>query len=79
MTELTWFKSSHSSNEDAACVEVAWRKSTYSSNEGAQCVEVAETPGTVHLRDSKDKTGPQLTFEPAAWKAFIDFAANADV
>ncbi|WP_043472815.1 DUF397 domain-containing protein [Kitasatospora sp. MBT66] len=79
MTELAWFKSSHSSNEDAACVEVAWRKSTYSSNEGAQCVEVAETTGTVHVRDSKDKTGPQLTFEPAAWKAFIDFAANADV
>ncbi|MFJ4092861.1 DUF397 domain-containing protein [Kitasatospora sp. NPDC089913] len=79
MTELTWFKSSHSSNEGAACVEVAWRKSTYSSNEGAQCVEIAETPGTVHVRDSKDKTGPQLTFEPAAWKAFIDFAANADV
>nr|BEK64572.1 DUF397 domain-containing protein [Kitasatospora purpeofusca] len=97
MTELAWFKSSHSSNEGAACVEVAWRKSTYSTNEdancveiawhksshstneGAQCVEVAETTGTVHVRDSKDKTGPQLTFEPAAWKAFIDFAANADV
>ncbi|MFF7593118.1 DUF397 domain-containing protein [Kitasatospora purpeofusca] len=79
MTELAWFKSTHSSNEDAACVEVAWRKSTYSSNEGAQCVEVAETTGTVHVRDSKDKTGPQLAFEPAAWKAFVDFAANADV
>ncbi|MFF7456325.1 DUF397 domain-containing protein [Kitasatospora sp. NPDC008115] len=58
MTELTWFKSSHSSNEDAACVEIA------------------ETPGTVHIRDSKDKTGPHLTFEPAAWQAFVNFAAN---
>ncbi len=61
MTELAWFKSSHSTNEDAACVEIA------------------ETPGTVHVRDSKDKSGPQLAFEPAAWKAFIAFAANADV
>ncbi|MFF7593117.1 DUF397 domain-containing protein [Kitasatospora purpeofusca] len=61
MTELAWFKSSHSTNEDA------------------QCVEVAETPGVVHVRDSKDKSGPQLAFEPAAWKAFVDFAANASV
>ncbi|MEK2493920.1 DUF397 domain-containing protein [Kitasatospora purpeofusca] len=59
--------------------ELAWFKSSYSSNEGAQCVEVAETPGVVHVRDSKDKTGPQLAFEPAAWKAFIDFAADANV
>ncbi|MER6363997.1 DUF397 domain-containing protein [Kitasatospora sp. NPDC001527] len=59
--------------------ELAWFKSSYSSNEGAQCVEVAETPGTVHVRDSKDKSGPQLAFEPAAWQAFVDFAANADV
>ncbi|MCX4758364.1 DUF397 domain-containing protein [Kitasatospora purpeofusca] len=59
--------------------ELAWFKSSYSSNEGAQCVEVAETPGVVHVRDSKDKTGPQLAFEPAAWKAFINFAADANV
>ncbi|GAA1402134.1 DUF397 domain-containing protein [Kitasatospora putterlickiae] len=59
--------------------ELAWFKSSYSSNEEAQCVEVAETPGTVHVRDSKDKSGPQLAFEPAAWKAFVNFAANADV
>ncbi|MEV0191284.1 DUF397 domain-containing protein [Kitasatospora purpeofusca] len=61
MTELAWFKSSHSTNEDA------------------NCVEIAETPGVVHVRDSKDKSGPQLAFEPAAWKAFVDFAANATV
>ncbi|MFJ4670111.1 DUF397 domain-containing protein [Kitasatospora purpeofusca] len=59
--------------------ELAWFKSTHSTNEDAACVEVAETTGTVHVRDSKDKTGPQLAFEPAAWKAFVDFAANADV
>ncbi|MFE7562529.1 DUF397 domain-containing protein [Kitasatospora sp. NPDC057500] len=59
--------------------ELAWFKSSYSSNEEVQCVEVAETPGTVHVRDSKDKTGPHLTFEPAAWQAFVDFAAKADI
>ncbi|MEW2526122.1 DUF397 domain-containing protein [Streptomyces sp. NPDC047071] len=40
---LEWFKSSHSSNDGPACVEVAleWRKSSHSSNEGPNCVEVA--------------------------------------
>ncbi|MFE4519947.1 DUF397 domain-containing protein [Kitasatospora sp. NPDC056783] len=74
--ELAWFKSSYSTNEDAACVEVAWRKSSYSTNEDAQCVEVADTPAAVHVRDSKDKTGPQLTVSPAAWQAFVTFAAT---
>ncbi|MFE2410123.1 DUF397 domain-containing protein [Kitasatospora sp. NPDC059408] len=59
--------------------ELAWFKSSHSSNEGGACVEVAETPGVVHVRDSKDKSGPQLAFEPAAWKAFVDFAATAEV
>ncbi|MFI2611293.1 DUF397 domain-containing protein [Kitasatospora sp. NPDC018619] len=59
--------------------ELAWFKSSYSTNEEAQCVEVAETPGTVHVRDSKDKSGPQLAFEPAAWEAFVKFAATTEV
>ncbi|MEU4120134.1 DUF397 domain-containing protein [Kitasatospora sp. NPDC028055] len=59
--------------------KLAWIKSSYSSNEGGQCVEVAETPGVVHVRDSKDKSGPQLTFEPAAWEAFLTFAATSEV
>ncbi|MFE7191868.1 DUF397 domain-containing protein [Kitasatospora sp. NPDC057541] len=59
--------------------DLAWFKSSHSSNEGAACIEVAETPGTVHVRDSKDKTGPQLTFDPAAWKAFVNFAAGYDI
>ncbi|MFE2410124.1 DUF397 domain-containing protein [Kitasatospora sp. NPDC059408] len=79
MAELTWFKSSHSSNEGGECVEVAWRKSTYSGNEGGECIEVAETTTAVLVRDSKDKTGPHLTFSPTAWQAFVDFAATAEV
>ncbi|MEU5213307.1 DUF397 domain-containing protein [Streptomyces sp. NPDC020742] len=43
MTDLTWFKSSHSGSEGGNCLEVAyqWRKSSYSSEEGGNCVEVA--------------------------------------
>ncbi len=59
--------------------ELTWFKSSYSSNEDAACVEVAETPGTVHVRDSKDKSGPQLAFEPTAWAAFVKFAATTEV
>ncbi|MFI0896964.1 DUF397 domain-containing protein [Streptomyces sp. NPDC020983] len=79
--ELRWFKSSYSSNEGAACVEVAlsWHKSSYSSNESADCVEVATSPGTVHVRDSKDPEGPQLAFAPAAWSAFLAYAAEQQV
>ncbi|MEV7777062.1 DUF397 domain-containing protein [Kitasatospora sp. NPDC088351] len=59
--------------------ELAWFKSSYSGNEGGTCVEVAEVPGTVHVRDSKDKSGPQLAFAPAAWRAFVEFAATVEV
>ncbi|MFI1090982.1 DUF397 domain-containing protein [Streptomyces sp. NPDC020917] len=57
--------------------ELHWFKSSYSSNEEPNCVEVASTPGTVHVRDSKDPDGPQLAFSPAAWTAFLDYAATA--
>ncbi|MEU7981911.1 DUF397 domain-containing protein [Micromonospora sp. NPDC049081] len=48
-----------------------WRKSTR-SNAGGNCVEVADNmPGIVGLRDSKDPTGPVLTFAPRAWTRFL--------
>ncbi|MFJ6384380.1 DUF397 domain-containing protein [Kitasatospora sp. NPDC092039] len=58
-------------------MEVAWFKSSYSSDKECACVEVAEAPDTVHVRDSKDESGPRLTFSPAAWRAFVAFAATA--
>jgi uncharacterized protein DUF397 len=75
---LTWFKSSHSGTEGGDCVEVAvaWRKSSHSGTGGGNCVEVATCPDTVHVRDSKDPDGPRLAFTPAAWSAFVAFAAN---
>ncbi|MFE6747758.1 DUF397 domain-containing protein [Kitasatospora purpeofusca] len=76
-SELVWFKSTHSGDEGGACVEIAWRKSTHSSGEGGECVEVAETTAAVLVRDSKDKSGPHLTFTPAAWTAFVAYARSA--
>lgn len=49
-----------------------WRKSTRSGPNGGNCVEVAANiPGRVHVRDSKDQTGPILSFTPRAWSAFV--------
>ena len=55
---------------------VSWFKSSYSSGEGGDCIEVAAGSGTVHVRDSKDRLGPQLAFTPEAWAEFVEFAAG---
>ncbi|GAA2818503.1 DUF397 domain-containing protein [Kitasatospora sp. CM 4170] len=78
-TKLDWFKSSYSGSEGGACIEVAWRKSSYSGNEGGECVEVADTTTAILVRDSKDKSGPHLTFDPTAWQAFLTYATTAKV
>ncbi|MFI2030320.1 DUF397 domain-containing protein [Streptomyces buecherae] len=52
-----------------------WVKSSYSGAQGGQCVEWAPDHAAiarvVPVRDSKDPHGPTLTFQPAAWTAFI--------
>ncbi|MEU5909404.1 DUF397 domain-containing protein [Micromonospora sp. NPDC047527] len=49
-----------------------WRKSTRSGDNGGNCVEVATNiPDAVAVRDSKDSTGPLLTFAAQAWTDFI--------
>lgn len=50
---------------------MTWRKSSYSGNNGGNCIEVATAPTAVPVRDSKDPDGPQLTFTPTAWDAFV--------
>jgi hypothetical protein len=48
-----------------------WRKSSYSGgNAGNECVEVAFAQ-VVRVRDSKNTTGPALTFSVEAWQGFI--------
>lgn len=78
--ELSWIKSSYSGSSGDNCIEVAldWRKSTFSGSQGDDCVEVAACPGTVHVRDSKDKDGPQFAFTAAEWTHFVAFARAAE-
>lgn len=57
---------------------VTWRKSTRSGN-GGNCVEVGFfDAGTVGVRDSKDKTGPVLTFGSDEWDAFLAGVSNGE-
>jgi hypothetical protein len=54
-----------------------WFKSSYSSGpDGDSCVEIATTPGTVHVRDSKNTAGPQLALTPGAWADFVSYASE---
>ncbi|MGI5213778.1 DUF397 domain-containing protein [Plantactinospora sp. CA-290183] len=54
-----------------------WRKSSRSNSSGGACVEVADNlPGLVAVRDSKDPTGPTLTFGPTAWRGFLSGLAR---
>ncbi len=58
-----------------------WFKSSYSSNGGA-CVEIATnltSRGVVPVRDSKNPTGPALTFDSAAWSDFVAFVRATDI
>ncbi len=48
-----------------------WRKSSFSAANG-NCVQFARLPdGRCVLRDSKDPTGPVLTFSAADWTTFL--------
>ncbi|MBQ1067090.1 DUF397 domain-containing protein [Micromonospora sp. D75] len=47
-----------------------WRKSSRSGGEG-NCVEVAGFAEVVGVRDTKDRQGPALSFDPAAWTRFV--------
>ncbi|MEU5095934.1 DUF397 domain-containing protein [Streptomyces sp. NPDC020996] len=56
--------------------ELAWFKSSYSSgNDGNSCVELAVTPGTVHVRDSKNIGGAQIALGRDAWAEFVAYAS----
>jgi hypothetical protein len=49
-----------------------WHKSSHSNGGEGGCIEVADNlPGVVGVRDSKDPSGPVLTFAPEAWQGFL--------
>jgi hypothetical protein len=54
--------------------ELQWRTSSRSG--GGNCVEVAFDADLVHLRDSKDPSGPMLTVDRAAFRDFIAFVVE---
>lgn len=48
-----------------------WRRSTASGGTGgSECVEAGQGGAAVGVRGSQDRAGAQLTFGPAAWRAF---------
>ena len=56
---------------------LVWFKSSYSdSSDINDCVEVANTPDAIHVRDSKDTTGPRLQLSPEAWADFVSYASE---
>jgi uncharacterized protein DUF397 len=67
--ELAWHRSSYS-NGGGECVELAWRKSTHSNGAG-NCVELSLDPEAGAVRDSKNPSGPILTFPATSLTAFL--------
>ncbi|WP_084512099.1 DUF397 domain-containing protein [Nocardia mikamii] len=56
-----------------------WFKSIH-SGASENCVEVAFLPNdVVGVRDSKDSTGPALTFTGAEWSSFTAAATRGDL
>ncbi|MEU5287576.1 DUF397 domain-containing protein [Streptomyces sp. CA-278952] len=59
-TELTWFKSSYSTNDGPSCVEVAAAPATIHVRDSKQL----------------PAGGPHLGFAPAAWADFVTYASE---
>lgn len=50
----------------------SWRKSSYSGGNGnTGCVEIAHAAEAVGVRDSKNVTGPTLSFSTDHWHTFL--------
>ena len=50
---------------------IRWRKSSYSGGEGGSCVEVGDAAPTVAIRDTKNRTGPALSFTRREFKRMV--------
>lgn len=63
---MDWRKSRRSQNTN--CVEVGFEKSSRCDTNA--CIEVKRDT-QVHVRDSKDITGPVLIFDRESWRIFV--------
>ncbi|ROO60920.1 uncharacterized protein DUF397 [Micromonospora sp. Llam0] len=50
--------------------DTPWFTSSRSGGNGGACVEARRYAGRAEVRDSKDRTGPTLTFSTAQWGTF---------
>ncbi|MFC9844079.1 DUF397 domain-containing protein [Streptomyces sp. NPDC060223] len=81
LTAARWRKSSYSGDTGGQCIECAplataeWRKSSYSGSSGGECLEVADLTPHIALRDSKNPAAGVFTVSPAAFSAFVGYAA----
>nr|MDT0663307.1 DUF397 domain-containing protein [Micromonospora sp. DSM 115978] len=50
--------------------DTPWITSSRSGGNGGQCVEMRRHDGRTEVRDSKDRSGPVLTFSPTDWSTF---------
>jgi Domain of unknown function (DUF397) len=53
---------------------MTWRKSSYSGGNGGNCLEVGAPAeaGRVLIRDTQDRLGPVLAFDPETWRCFAE-------
>jgi Domain of unknown function (DUF397) len=49
--------------------QLVWQTSSYTGAQG-NCVEVARNAPQIHVRDTKDRQGAELTFSREAWRRF---------
>lgn len=72
-------KSSYSGGANGSCVELAWRKSSHSGGDNNGCVEVAwPAEALFGVRDSKNVTGPVITFEAESGHRFVAAVADGE-
>lgn len=62
---------------DPEMADGVWRKSRESDKNG-DCVEVALSDAGVHVRHSRNPSGPVLSFSHSEWRAFLAGARNGE-